>query len=371
MLLASPARAGFFGGGGGSAGAGNPGGSPGDTQCNIGGVFGACLHVVDQAYAPAFTSGTANYFWATPNGSTGVPSLRAIVAADIPSLSYAPASGIALTALATQATDTILANDTAGSASPEAVAIAAQQAVCRITGGHVKGCSIAEMQTLLGLGASAYHADAYFLLAGGTAVAASNLIFTSDAQYDIPIRGATGYGRLPTSAGMQSFLGLGITVATNDVTFPGKVITTAADGSRELCLGNNTTYTPTASTYGFAYVAGLPKFNIYGTKYSPIYSPDATPLVFSGTLTNGDLCTYATGGVMSCNTPVPAAATPKTQVFTQCITIKDPVATSDYNVYITPVAIHVTATHCLIGGATNIVGQFDIAGTSGGSPAQV
>jgi hypothetical protein len=42
----------------------------------------------DVGAAPAFTSGTANYFWATPNGSTGVPSLRAIVAADIPALSY-------------------------------------------------------------------------------------------------------------------------------------------------------------------------------------------------------------------------------------------------------------------------------------------
>lgn len=42
-------------------------------------------------YANSITlsaSGTANYFWATPNGSTGPPSLRAIVAADIPALSY-------------------------------------------------------------------------------------------------------------------------------------------------------------------------------------------------------------------------------------------------------------------------------------------
>jgi hypothetical protein len=66
-----------------------------------------------------------------------------------------------------------------------------------------------------------------------------------------------------------------------------------------------------------------------------------------------------------------SGVTPKSQVFTQCTTIKDPVATSDFNTYITPVAIHVTATHCLITGATNIVGQFDIADTSGASPAYV
>jgi hypothetical protein len=44
------------------------------------------IAVALQSYAPAFTSGTQNYFWATPNGSSGVPSLRAIVAADIPTL---------------------------------------------------------------------------------------------------------------------------------------------------------------------------------------------------------------------------------------------------------------------------------------------
>src|SRR5271157_4463902 len=47
-------------------------------------------------YAPVFVSGTANYFWATPNGSAGVPSLRTIVAADIPALAY-DASGAAAT----------------------------------------------------------------------------------------------------------------------------------------------------------------------------------------------------------------------------------------------------------------------------------
>jgi hypothetical protein len=133
--------------------------------------------------APAFTSGTANYFWATPNGSTGVPSLRAIVAADIPALSYAPVSG--------------------------------------------------------------------------------------SANYQA------------ASAILAALAGLTITVAGNDITVPGKIITTAADGSRELLLGNNTTYTPTASTYGMAYVGGLPKFNINATKYSPTYSADTTPIIFT------------------------------------------------------------------------------------------
>ena len=42
----------------------------------------------DVGAAPAFVSGTANFVWATPNGVAGVPSLRALVAADIPALAY-------------------------------------------------------------------------------------------------------------------------------------------------------------------------------------------------------------------------------------------------------------------------------------------
>lgn len=52
------------------------------------------LALESSLYAPAFTSGTANYFWATPNGAPGVPSLRAIVAADIPALSYEAAGAV-------------------------------------------------------------------------------------------------------------------------------------------------------------------------------------------------------------------------------------------------------------------------------------
>ncbi|MEI7689293.1 MAG: GLUG motif-containing protein, partial [Candidatus Nomurabacteria bacterium] len=51
-----------------------------------GGTLGSAAYTASTSYAPAFTSGSANYFWATPNGTTGVPSLRAIVAADIPTL---------------------------------------------------------------------------------------------------------------------------------------------------------------------------------------------------------------------------------------------------------------------------------------------
>ena len=56
---------------------------------NGGGVYAwSTPSYSDVGAAPAFVSGTANFVWATPNGLAGVPSLRALVAADIPALSY-------------------------------------------------------------------------------------------------------------------------------------------------------------------------------------------------------------------------------------------------------------------------------------------
>jgi hypothetical protein len=61
------------------------------------------ISVTAGAFPPAFTSGPANQFWATPNGAAGVPALRAIVAADIPALSY-QAPGSYITALTSDVT---------------------------------------------------------------------------------------------------------------------------------------------------------------------------------------------------------------------------------------------------------------------------
>ena len=62
----------------------------------------------------------------------------------------APASGIALTALANQAAQTVNMNATDGAAAPTAVAISASQVVARLAAGNIKGASTAEMKTLLG-----------------------------------------------------------------------------------------------------------------------------------------------------------------------------------------------------------------------------
>ena len=59
------------------------------------------------------------------------------------------AGPVALTAMATQAAQTIVANATDGAAAPTAIAIAASQIVARLAAGSLKGCSTAEMKTLL------------------------------------------------------------------------------------------------------------------------------------------------------------------------------------------------------------------------------
>ena len=51
-----------------------------------GGTLGTAAYTASSSYAPAFSSSTANFFWAAPNGSVGMPTMRAIAVADIPIL---------------------------------------------------------------------------------------------------------------------------------------------------------------------------------------------------------------------------------------------------------------------------------------------
>ncbi len=64
-------------------------------------------------------------------------------------------------------------------------------------------------------------------------------------------------------------------------------------------------------------------------------------------------------------------AIPNTQTFTQCVTVKDPVAASDHHAYRTPVAITITHMHCLATGGTNLVGQFQECDANGANCANV
>jgi hypothetical protein len=75
-----------------------------------------------------------------------------------------------------------------------------------------------------------------------------------------------------------------------------------ADGSYGITLTNNTAKSPTAATDEMYFEANVLKVNQNGTEYSAALSPTGTQINFSGTLTNNYLCTFATGGAISCNT---------------------------------------------------------------------
>ena len=64
-----------------------------DLQSLQGGTAGQYYHLTAADYTSVtttFGSQTANFVYAAPNGSAGVPTFRALVAADIPALSYVP-----------------------------------------------------------------------------------------------------------------------------------------------------------------------------------------------------------------------------------------------------------------------------------------
>jgi len=58
---------------------------------------------------------------------------------------------------------------------------------------------------------------------------------------------------------------------------------------------------PTASVYEIYPDAGVWKVNTNGTENTVAIGPIAEQISFSGTLTNGKACTYATGGAITCN----------------------------------------------------------------------
>lgn len=96
------------------------------------------------------------------------------------------------------------------------------------------------------------------------------------------------------SAVLAALAGITITVDGNNVTFPGGVITTAANGSRIVStLDNTTTLTfLTAGTYGWYFDNGVPYFNINGTGYKSMHEGLST-----GGLLFGDSSPDAAGEI--------------------------------------------------------------------------
>ena len=244
----------------------------------------------------------------------------------------APASGIALAALAAQAAESIVVNNTAGSASPEAVAIAAQQVVGRITGGHIKGLSTAEMQALLGIyDASSMTSSHYPYLnssgvfinvtlgsgltdtagtlglttlpaVNGSALTSVNAATvtpaatTTNATYYLAIVAA-----LTGSNTVNGVTGFTIKPSTLALNIPGALTVADATNNNYLRITNNASRAAVGSVNEIYPVGNVWLANQNGTPYSIALGPIATQINFSGTLTNGKACTWGTGGVITCN----------------------------------------------------------------------
>jgi hypothetical protein len=96
------------------------------------------------SYAPVFTSDTQGKVWATPAASSGVPSMRALVAADIPVLSYAPTTGSA----------SIVTLGTVTTGTWNATAIADGKIASALTGKTYNGMTTGKLSLIYAMGDS-------------------------------------------------------------------------------------------------------------------------------------------------------------------------------------------------------------------------
>lgn len=147
---------------------------------------------------------------------------------------------------------------------------------------------------LLGLSTQQLTLDnqtANYIFAGPTTGAAAAPSFRALVVDDIPDLSGTYQ---PLDSTLTGLAGIAITVDGNNVTFPGGVITTAANGSRIVStLDNTTTLTfLTAGTYGWYFYNGVPYFNINGTGYKSMYEGLST-----GGLLFGDSSPDAAGEI--------------------------------------------------------------------------
>lgn len=138
--------------------------------------------------------------------------------------------------------------------------------------------------------------------------AATSLGLTGAGLVYCTYLGGCTFTPITVTSGMVSFLGLSVTVSGSDITFPGKVSTTAADGSRVTIWTPNTgghDYTPGAGEYSQYVNSDGWHIAVNGTQRNPVIEGvssgglifgDSTPDAAGEIGYNGDLQWYdATG----------------------------------------------------------------------------
>lgn len=177
----------------------------------------AVPYAATTGVAPAFVSGTQNYFWATPNGSSGVPSLRAIVAADIPTLNQ-NTSGNAATATALAADPADCAANTFANA---------------INASGTLTCTAVPYAATTGVATSAQGAKADTAVQPSTAPTLTGTNFTS-----VPAGQLTG--TTPSGVAQPSLYGTGADGAIANLTDANSNATTIAQSGTLTATSNRT-----------------------------------------------------------------------------------------------------------------------------------
>lgn len=97
-----------------------------------------------------------------------------------------------------------------------------------------------------------------------------------------------------------------ITSSATGWTFAKPITVADVTNDNYIKITNNASRAATASVNEIYPEANVFKMNQNGTEYSVALGPTATQINFSGTLTDGRLCTFSTGGSIACDTEVSA-----------------------------------------------------------------